>query len=550
MTNSTSIHQQVLALLNGTADYWDRPDCDWPGHASRQNRTDDEIALARQSANTAYVMGSLALERDNLDQARTWFARACDERHPGAAFRLAVLGLRQIGGLPATSREAGVAGVLTALCRAAEWGHTDAHRLIDPLITRTGARTGAIVLAGTSIVTSLPAMAVVPSQPYAPQDPWFYDEVLTFCSDIPAVSATADSTPAAARHALPYKASTSEARLLKCAPRSFAVPGVPQLSLTSVETEEWLYLDSGLLLLHWLGQDARLMREEPCLITKLLKRFAAEPPETMRSPQALRFAQCTRCEEVGSARLHASWAPRVCRQCDAPRGRVRHTDLAAVWETDRNSTAMRKPRHVVEGSPAMAPDVAEVRPLLPSKAPASTDGNAWVHDVAIALQVAGRLARTCGEEAAASAQDFWSIHTNRWPVLGCNTKVRLEDLVGACLVPTVVTPTSARGSKPARPAWAKLLNGTTLLSATPPRTVQSATHLVRNAETLYLFTPTRPHVQDASHQRLDTPIAITSVATDKPELSAPESEPRNQASKPISPHTSTPESIQVFALCP
>lgn len=122
MTNNRDIHQQVLALLNGPTDYWDRPDCDWPGRAPQRDRTDDEVALARQSANTAYVMGSLALEQDNLDEAWTRFAMACDERHPGAAFRLAALTARRIGDRKAGSSGREAAGILAALCRAAERG--------------------------------------------------------------------------------------------------------------------------------------------------------------------------------------------------------------------------------------------------------------------------------------------------------------------------------------------------------------------------------------------------------------------------------------------
>ncbi|WP_407842186.1 NACHT domain-containing NTPase (plasmid) [Streptomyces sp. DSM 116496] len=189
MTSDSNIYQQVLAGLDEPSDHWDRPDCDWPGHAPRGDRTDDELALARQRANSAYVMGSIALKQGNPDQARTWFTMACAERHPGAAFRLAVLGLRDIGTTPATARERAVAGILAALCRAAEWGHTDAHHLIDPFITRIGTGTARGVLVRKSvddIVTLLSALSTEPDECFEPQDPEYYGELSAFLAELQA----------------------------------------------------------------------------------------------------------------------------------------------------------------------------------------------------------------------------------------------------------------------------------------------------------------------------------------------------------------------------
>ncbi|MFD9339583.1 hypothetical protein ACFWBF_35165 [Streptomyces sp. NPDC060028] len=109
------------ALLSGLrgADFWDRPEGDWgPRRASR-----GEELERRLHANSCYRLGSKALRMGELDRARNWLRRACEDSHPGAAFRLAVTLWRQ-SGPDAASR------AVTAVVSAARWGHEDARTLL------------------------------------------------------------------------------------------------------------------------------------------------------------------------------------------------------------------------------------------------------------------------------------------------------------------------------------------------------------------------------------------------------------------------------------
>lgn len=109
------------ALLSGLrgADFWDRPDGDWgPQRVWRG----DELER-RLHANSCYRLGSKALRIGELNRARNWLRRACEDSHPGAAFRLAATLWRQSG--PDAASQA-----VTAVVSAARWGHGDARMLL------------------------------------------------------------------------------------------------------------------------------------------------------------------------------------------------------------------------------------------------------------------------------------------------------------------------------------------------------------------------------------------------------------------------------------
>ncbi|MFF3677406.1 IclR family transcriptional regulator C-terminal domain-containing protein [Streptomyces sp. NPDC002120] len=109
------------ALLSGLrgADFWDRPEGDW---GPRRTWRGEELER-RVHANSCYRLGSKALRVGELDRARNWLKRACEDSHPGAAFRLAVTLWRQAG--PDAAPQA-----VMAVVSAARWGHEDARVLL------------------------------------------------------------------------------------------------------------------------------------------------------------------------------------------------------------------------------------------------------------------------------------------------------------------------------------------------------------------------------------------------------------------------------------
>ncbi|WP_328966235.1 IclR family transcriptional regulator domain-containing protein [Streptomyces virginiae] len=113
----------VLSELKGPKDYWDRPDGKWGllvGAGALERR---------QHANSCYRMGSRALRGEDWQRAMAWLMRARAERHPGAAFRLAVVLWRTAG--DCGDRVGRGQDVVAAVMDAARFGHGDAQRLLE-----------------------------------------------------------------------------------------------------------------------------------------------------------------------------------------------------------------------------------------------------------------------------------------------------------------------------------------------------------------------------------------------------------------------------------
>ncbi|MFJ3505543.1 hypothetical protein [Streptomyces sp. NPDC090135] len=180
-----SAYEQLLSRLSGgERDFWDRPDGSW-GENEREEVLGDAEAERREDANSAYVIGSKALRRDELDNARVWFAVAADAEHPGAAFRSALTAARSAArkdisacyNLLRTVPESREAEVWRWLRVAADWGHGDARHLISTLsgggeidgVTGRGA-------GGDAGGVEVPA----PGRPVRVEDTEFYDELHAF----------------------------------------------------------------------------------------------------------------------------------------------------------------------------------------------------------------------------------------------------------------------------------------------------------------------------------------------------------------------------------
>lgn len=166
----------VLKAALAPADFWDRPDHDWPAACGTLN---DVEAEEFRDANSAYRIGSAALRRDDLQRAQNWFTLAAERQHPGAAFRMAATYLRLGDRDKAVFSSATGAGKTYALgaivwewlSQAALWGHGDARHLIplsrshDPDLLDQPGDTGQDI--------SWPA----DDSGYSPEDPEFYAEV-------------------------------------------------------------------------------------------------------------------------------------------------------------------------------------------------------------------------------------------------------------------------------------------------------------------------------------------------------------------------------------
>ncbi|MEV0934286.1 hypothetical protein ACIBMX_10860 [Streptomyces phaeochromogenes] len=207
-------YDELLSLLTGPADFWDRPAGDWPARSSGVVDVQRDVGEARQDANAAYLLGTKALRRNDLDSAEAWFAVACDQQHPGAAFRAALTRLLamappkivlsgQVGSGKSHALAArmvaqmgngkthkllrpvgsGRGRVIALLTAAARWGHGDAQRLIGRLRSGAGECVAYLVwpvgelaavvddddLAGTVLMAD--------TVPYEPQDTEFYPTV-------------------------------------------------------------------------------------------------------------------------------------------------------------------------------------------------------------------------------------------------------------------------------------------------------------------------------------------------------------------------------------
>jgi hypothetical protein len=214
--NESGGYHELLTLLAGPEDFWDRPAGDWPQRKSDVGGAQCDVQEARQDANAAYLLGTKALRRNDLDSAEAWFAVAFDQRHPGAAFRAALTRLvamapskavlcGQLGGGKSRAMAAqvialtgsgkteafpgqvgsGKRGVLILLNAAASWGHGDAQYLINRLRTETGERVvddagragGLAAIADTDDLAG--TVLVLDSVPYEPEDTEFYPATLT-----------------------------------------------------------------------------------------------------------------------------------------------------------------------------------------------------------------------------------------------------------------------------------------------------------------------------------------------------------------------------------
>ncbi|MEV6476981.1 hypothetical protein [Streptomyces sp. NPDC051657] len=179
-----SAYEQLLSRLSGGGrDFWDRPDGGW-GERQREEVLGEAETERRADANSAYVIGSKALRRDELDNARAWFAVAADAEHPGAAFRSALTAARKAAMedisachnlLRATQDNRERTEVWRWLRIAADWGHGDARHLIGTLSESAGCATG-LGADGDGDDGEAPA----PVRPVRVEDTEFYDELHTF----------------------------------------------------------------------------------------------------------------------------------------------------------------------------------------------------------------------------------------------------------------------------------------------------------------------------------------------------------------------------------
>ncbi|MFG2947561.1 hypothetical protein [Streptomyces adustus] len=140
MTSRTDL----LNDLRGPADFWDRPDGFW-GAADGTTSLSAAALEDRQDANSAYRLGTKALRRQDPSAARRWFALACSQEHPGAAFRSILTGESTAGKsrflisfATGCGKTHAMLQVLAQVARASRWGHGDARYLTISLITPTG----------------------------------------------------------------------------------------------------------------------------------------------------------------------------------------------------------------------------------------------------------------------------------------------------------------------------------------------------------------------------------------------------------------------------
>jgi hypothetical protein len=183
LVNESGGYGELLALLTGPADFWDRPAGDWPVRDSRDEGIRSRVSEARQDANAAYLLGTKALRRNELDSAEAWFAVACEQQHPGAAFRAALTRLQAMAVSDTVligHVGSGKSHLLFLLVAAARWGHGDAQHLASRLRTASGDRLSD-VLRTAGKTADLPGdddlagmLLVADAAAYDPQDTEFY----------------------------------------------------------------------------------------------------------------------------------------------------------------------------------------------------------------------------------------------------------------------------------------------------------------------------------------------------------------------------------------
>ncbi|MER5472531.1 hypothetical protein [Streptomyces sp. NPDC002685] len=269
--NESGGYDELLTLLAGPEDFWDRPTGDWSQRDSDVGGVRRDVREALQDANAAYLLGTKALRRSDLDSAEAWFAVAFGQRHPGAAFRAALT--RLLATAPSKSVLFGQAGsgksramaahvvahtgsgksnaflgqavgsgksrVLILLAAAARWGHGDAQHLIDRLRTGTGDR----VIDEAGRVGELMAIAdnddlagtvlIVDSVPYEPEDSEFYPTTLTLLRQCFAAHDPASQPPTR----LGQQSGLAEHQVLTSAPRPLGAGGDQELRASADRVE-------------------------------------------------------------------------------------------------------------------------------------------------------------------------------------------------------------------------------------------------------------------------------------------------------------------------
>ncbi|MEU4205945.1 hypothetical protein AB0F64_39355 [Streptomyces sp. NPDC026294] len=169
MTYTERLRQQLLAQAQ-PRDHWDRPGGDWGGHPCRPPLL---VCSRRFEANSAYRIGSKALQRGENETAASLFHCALEARHPGAAFRLLATAARRSTAAhqQGNGHLLGMRAAVRYLRRAAAWGHGDAWQLLDWIGSPP---------TGPGPHRPKGEAAQNPTTGYTPQDPDFYPEVRLF----------------------------------------------------------------------------------------------------------------------------------------------------------------------------------------------------------------------------------------------------------------------------------------------------------------------------------------------------------------------------------
>ncbi|MFJ2967623.1 hypothetical protein ACIPIC_35740 [Streptomyces collinus] len=126
----STAYARLLKLMQGPADYWDRPDGEW-------GPSGIPASTARADANSAYRLATRALRRGELDAAHAAFTLALTEQHPGAAFRVVLTEPRRLRVFIPTGggKTESFVWVMKHLMASARWGHADAQQLLDGIQT-------------------------------------------------------------------------------------------------------------------------------------------------------------------------------------------------------------------------------------------------------------------------------------------------------------------------------------------------------------------------------------------------------------------------------